>query len=466
MKILLTVHQFFPDYYAGTEVLSLSVARNLLQRGHEVSVYTGHPAKEILSDDARFDTYEIEGVRVYRFHHGLVPMGGQRVLSEMEYDNRLSAGYFLKLLDEIAPDVVHFFHFSRLSAALIDVARHKQIPAYYTPTDFWAVCPTYQLLLDDGRVCSGPSCYAGNCIKHVAARTHLKNHAGLIRYIPTPVVDGVAYLARSPIPGRWPFREEIAALSRRKSLNIARINALNAIVSPTRLMTRTLIRHGVDASLIRQSAYGIDMNGFATAAPRRYDGRRSLMIAYIGTLARHKGCHLLIDAFRRLHAEQIESINPMRLKIYGNLSDFPDYVRTLRGMSARCGDIEFMGTFPNAEIARVLSEADALVVPSLWYENTPLVVYSALAAKCPVIASDFPGMSEVVENGVNGLTFTPGDADALAQCLKRLRNETTLLTRLSANCQPPRSVESYVDELLALYAESPAPLHDFSAATY
>ena len=142
MKILLTVHQFFPDYFAGTEVLTLSVAKNFLQRGHEVSVYTGYPAKEILSDDARFDMYEIEGVRVYRFHHGLAPMGGQRVLSEMEYDNRLSAGYFLKLLDETAPDVVHFFHFSRLSAALIDVARHKQIPAYYTPTDFWSVCPT------------------------------------------------------------------------------------------------------------------------------------------------------------------------------------------------------------------------------------------------------------------------------------------------------------------------------------
>ena len=454
MKILLTVHQFFPDYFAGTEVLTLSVAKNFLQRGHEVSVYTGYPAKEILSDDARFDKYEIEGVRVYRFHHGLAPMGGQRVLSEMEYDNRLSAGYFLKLLDETAPDVVHFFHFSRLSAALIDVARHKQIPAYYTPTDFWAVCPTYQLLLDDGRVCSGPSCYAGNCIKHVAARTRLKNHTGLIRYIPTPAIDWVAGIAQSSIPGRWPFRKEIAALSRRKSSNIARVNALNAIVSPTRLMTRTLIRHGVDASLIHQSAYGIDMNGFDAAIPCEYNGKRPLILAYIGTLAQHKGCHVLIDAFRRLNTEG------MRLKIYGNLNDFPDYVHRLQRMSEGYDGIEFMGTFPNTDIAQVLSRVDALVVPSVWYENTPLVIYSALAARRPVIASDFPGMSEVVENGVNGLTFTPGNVDALAQCLKRLHDEAGFLTRLSAHCAPPKSIESYVNELLALYAESPAPLHD------
>ena len=454
LKILLTVHQFVPDYFSGTEVLTLSIAKNLLQRGHEVCVYTGYPTKEILPDWKRFDEYEIEGIQVRRFHHCFMPMGDQHVLSELEYDNHLSARYFSALIDEIAPNIIHFFHFSRLSAALIDVAKHKQIPAYYTPTDFWAVCPTYQLLLDDGRVCSGPSCYAGNCIKHVAARTRLKNHTGLIRYIPTPAIDWVAGIAQSSIPGWWPFRKEIAALSRRKSLNIARVNALNAIVSPTRLMTWTLIRHGVDASLIRQSAYGIDMNGFDAAMPCEYNGKRPLILAYIGTLAQHKGCHVLIDAFRRLNTDGV------RLKIYGNLNDFPDYVHKLQRMSEGYDGIEFMGTFPYTDIAQVLSRVDALVVPSVWYENTPLVIYSALAARRPVIASDFPGMSEVVENGVNGLTFTPGNVDALAQCLKRLHDEAGLLARLSAHCAPPKSIESYVNELLALYAESPAPLHD------
>ena len=456
MRVLLTVHQFFPEHLAGTEVLTFSVAKNLLQRGHEVRVYTGYPTKEILPDRKRFDVYEIEGIRVHRFRHGFVPMGDQHVLSELEYDNRLSAGYFSALADELAPDVVHFFHFSRLSSSLIDVVWQKRLPAYYTPTDFWAVCPTCQLLLSDGKVCPGPSRHAGNCIKHVAALTRWKSHAGLVKYLPTFAADSAAWLAKSLLPGRLPFRDEVVGLSRRAPLNIRRLNALNAIVSPTRLMTDVLTRNGVDARLIRQSAYGIDITGFGAAAPREYDGERPLIFAYIGTLAQHKGCHVLIEAFRRLN------VAGMRLKIYGNPNDFPDYARKLQCMSEGCESIEFLGTFPNVEIARVLSAVDALVVPSVWYENTPLVVYSALAAKCPVIASDFPGMSEVIEHDSNGMTFTPHDADALAQCLRRLYEEKGLLARLSANCVPPKSVETYVNELLTLYAQSPEPLHGLS----
>ena len=455
LKILLTVHQFFPKYVSGTEVLTFSVAKDLLRRGHEVYVYTGYPAKELLPDWQRFDAYEIEGIQVRRFRHGFVPMGNQKTLSELEYDNRLSARYFLALLEELAPDVVHFFHFSRISSALIDVVRQKRIPAYYTPTDFWAVCPTSQLLLGDGSVCLGPSRHAGNCIKHVAALTRWKSHAGLVKYLPTLAADSVAWLAKSSMRGCWPFRDDIAGLSRRSQVNVMRLNALNGIISPTRLMTDVLTRNGVDTRLIRQSAYGIDMAGFYEARPCKYDGMHPLILAYVGTLAPHKGCHVLIDAFLRLQPD-----GGMCLRIYGNLNDFPDYAGKLQRMSDGCRDIEFMGTFPNAEIARVLSGVDTLVVPSVWYENTPLVVYSALAAKRPVIASDFPGMSEVVKNGVNGLTFAPRDANALAQCLKRLRDEEGFLTRLSANCVPPKSVEAYVDELLALYAQSPSPLHD------
>jgi len=142
-----------------------------------------------------------------------------------------------------------------------------------------------------------------------------------------------------------------------------------------------------------------------------------------------------------------------RLKIYGNPQDFPDYYARLRALSDGCQTIQFCGTFPNAEIAHVLAEIDALVVPSLWYENTPLVVYSALAAQCPVIASDLPGLSEVVRHGWNGLTFPAGDVASLHCRLARLVGETDLLVHLTANCKKPKSTTTYVDELLLLYSQ-------------
>jgi len=448
LKILLTVHQFFPEYFSGTEVLTFSVAKELLSLGHEVTVFTGYPARKLMTDSQRFDKYEIEGIQVYRFHHAYVPMGEQQTISEIEYNNRLVAGYFMGLVADVKPDVVHFFHFSRLGAALVDVVRQLGIPGYYTPTDFWAICPTSQLLLQDGSMCDGPSSQGGSCVKHVAMLTRWRHYSNIVRYLPDVAIDLVAATAKSKIGINFPFKHEIGALSGRKPFNVSRLNALQGIISPTRLMTDMLTRNGVDPKLITQSAYGINIAGFDDKQ-RASKSSSVITIGYIGTLAPHKGCHVLIDAFLGLDH------NTVRLKIYGNPNDFPDYVAELNMAAQGCDVIEFCGTFPNSQVAEVLSGIDVLVVPSVWYENTPLVVYSALAAKCPVIASNFPGMSEVIRDAWNGLLFKPGDSKSLEQCLLRLQQQPALLRDMSKNCQKPKSIKTYVRELLNLYAQAP-----------
>jgi glycosyltransferase involved in cell wall biosynthesis len=113
--------------------------------------------------------------------------------------------------------------------------------------------------------------------------------------------------------------------------------------------------------------------------------------------------------------------------------------------------IEFCGTFPNSEIAKVFRGIDVLVVPSLWYENTPLVIYSAQAARCPVVASDLPGLSATIKNNENGLLFESGCSVDLEKQLARLVTEEGLLQRLSANSCTPKSTEVHVDELLAVW---------------
>ncbi len=444
MRIVLTTHQFLPDYYAGTEILTYSVARELLARGHEVAVFTGHPAKNPMPDERRFDEYEIDGLRVHRFHHAFVPLGAQKVIAEIEYNNHLASGYFKGILERFKPDVVHFFHFSRLGVALVDVVADTGIPAYYTPTDFWAVCPLSQLLLPNGRVCPGPSPFGGNCVRHVGSLGSRRRR--LIRSLPQMAVDGVVALARSRILPNFPHKGDIRALSIRAGFTVARLNMLNGIVAPTQLMADVLIRNGVNADLITRSAYGIDVTGFDTVR----EGRVSdsvVHIGYIGTLGPHKGCDVLIRAFNGLREKSA------RLHVYGDEGHFPSYVKDLHAAADGNDAITFRGTFANADIGRALAGLDVLVVPSVWYENAPLVVYSALAAKRPVIASNFPGLSEVVQNERNGLLFEPRNATALERCLRRLFREPGLLERLGANCKPPKSIARYVDELMVLYAK-------------
>ena len=114
--------------------------------------------------------------------------------------------------------------------------------------------------------------------------------------------------------------------------------------------------------------------------------------------------------------------------------------------------IRFCGVFPNEQIGKIFAKLDVLVVPSIWYENTPLVIYSAQEAGCPVIASNLGGMAEVVEHEKNGLLFEVGNVTSLAATIERLSGDRRLLRQLAANAVEPKSISDYVNELVTIYS--------------
>jgi glycosyltransferase involved in cell wall biosynthesis len=442
MRVLLVAHQYFPDHSAGTEVLTRSVARELTTQGHEVRVLTGYPTGSVLGDGERTDRYEHEGLPVYRFHHAYTPMGGQLSMIEVGYDNRLAAAFFARILAEMRPDVVHFFHLNRLGTGLIEEAVRQGVPCFMTPTDFWAICTTAQLVYPDGSLCGGPSAEAGNCVKHFAqnsSRNQLVQR--MAKALPLRAADLLVRWTRGGKLPSYPLHLEVEALGNRLPRNVHRLNLLNRIVAPNDFMRQTLIRHGVEAGRIVQSAFGIELSPLPGSV-RAYDGLRPLQIGFIGTLAPHKGAHVLVEAFRSL-AGQAAMLN-----IYGKPDEFPEYVAKLQALAQGDERIRFRGVFPNGEISDVMAGLDVLVVPSLWYENTPLVIYSGQAARCVVVASDHPGISEVVQDRHSGLLFPAGNAAALADALRRLMETPGLLARLSANTAAPKSIRAYVTELL------------------
>jgi glycosyltransferase involved in cell wall biosynthesis len=447
MKILFTVHQFFPHYASGTEVLTWSVARELIARGHEVRILTGHPSGKNMVDEERFDEYEYQGIHVYRFHHAYTPMFGQSSMIELSFDNNLAANFFEKILGEYKPDIVHFFHLNRLGTGLIKFAVQAGIPAFMTPTDFWLICPTAQLVLCNGSLCSGPSPFAGNCVKHFAESTQNGLFRFLARWFPTPFLEVLARLTQANIMPSYPHHSEVKAISSRLKINVARINQLNKIVAPNNFMREKLVQHGVLPPLIVQCSFGIDVDeNIANEKPRSF--RLPFRIGYIGTLAPHKGCHILIDAFKYLPNGRAI------LKIYGKVEEFPSYSDGLKQLAANHNFIEFCGVFHNSKISEILADIDVLIVPSLWYENTPLVVYSAQASHCPVIASNFPGIAEVVLDEVNGLLFTPGNPKDLASKMLRFIDDPGLSAKLSTNSRQPKSTSTYVDDLLDIWMNS------------
>jgi glycosyltransferase involved in cell wall biosynthesis len=451
MKFLFTVHQFFPEFSAGTEVLTLSVAQELRSRGHEVRILTGHPSLLPVSKPDCFDNYVFDGLPVYRFHHTYTPTPTEPSSVALGYDNQAAADYFDHILGDYSPDVVHFFHLNRLGTKLIERAVQAGIPAFMSPTDFWLVCTTATLLLENGTTCSGPSAHAGNCVKHFAAtaKAGRGSLAGkIISILPVAWLDTLAHMTeRNQLP-TYPRSLEVGAMAQRLGTNVRRLNTLTKIVVPTEVMRSALEQSGVAPERIAKLAYGV---AGIDRSPRDYlaDPGRPLNIGFIGSMIKHKGVHILLDAFRQIPAGQA------RLTLYGDPQDSPEYSAPLIHSAKSLPAVEFKGTFPNAEISAVLASFDVLVVPSLWHENTPLVIHSALAAGCPVVASDVPGIAELIEHRRNGLLFTPGAAPALAAHLRELIDQRDTLQALSDQCQPVQTMAGYVDAMLSHWTAAP-----------
>jgi glycosyltransferase involved in cell wall biosynthesis len=97
--------------------------------------------------------------------------------------------------------------------------------------------------------------------------------------------------------------------------------------------------------------------------------------------------------------------------------------------------VEFRGPVYGDYLHAILRRAVAIVVPTEWYDNSPLVVHQAFALGKAVIASDIDGIPEIVADGENGLLFPPGDFTQLAERMKRILGDEDLQQRLGRNAR-------------------------------
>lgn len=445
MRIVLTVHQFLPEYSSGTEILTYETARELRKRGHAVSIVTAAPTQNQLADADRFDSYTYDDFVVERFNFNNKPMGDQSNLTEMEYNNHFAGAYFKQYLEREKPDVVHFFHLARLSASLIDACFESGVPTVLTPTDFWFMCPTIELRLPGNFLCAGPDKLGINCVRHIVAKGRSPRANSIVKKIPDWLLSIFIILLRKRGDLDRKYSPPVRAVSERQGFLQKRINRIDKVVVPTQIMLSKLTQNGLDAQRVVPLPFGLNLQYLENA--RRPVPDQVLRIGYIGTFSEHKGLHVLVQAVREL------ADAPIELKIYGKLNELSPYLARIRKLVGDDPRIKLCGTFPNPEIGSIFSGLDVLVVPSLWHENSPLVIYSAQYAKCPVIASNMAGMSEIIKHNQNGLLFEAGNVSELAASIQMVLKDRVLLQRFSENAMVPLSIQAYVEKLIEMYQD-------------
>jgi glycosyltransferase involved in cell wall biosynthesis len=173
-----------------------------------------------------------------------------------------------------------------------------------------------------------------------------------------------------------------------------------------------------------------------------------IVIGLIGRVSVEKGHAILLNALEKLRVEKPEVV----CLFVGEGDQLDDLKSRVASGPLRDGVI-FTG--PRRDIPDITAALDIQAVPSLWLEASPAVVKEAMAMNVPVIASDVGGVSEIIEDGRDGLLVPPGDETALLNALRRLIGDENLRRSISSSGREKImrefSDEKLVERSMALY---------------
>lgn len=375
MKILKIIHGYPPLYNAGSEVYSQSVCEEL-SRQHKVSVFTREenlyaPDFSIRHERKRpnLDLYIVNN-----------PQGKDG------YCHRAMDSAFAQLLDSIRPDVAYVGHVNHLSTGLVEVLRSRHIPIVYMLHDYWLMCPRGQFLTrsigrdDDFQLCARQE--DGKCARDC--------YAVYFSGTDSQGIDEAAW-------ADW--------VRRRMETTRSFVEKVDLFIAPSQYLRNRFIRDfGIPQDKIIYLDYGFPVHYLHPPVTPIHN--KPFVFGYIGTHIPAKGVNMLIDAFKKIEV-------PATLKIFGR-----DNGQSTASLKRKCVDaanpIMFMGEYQNENVAsEVFAQVDCIVVPSIWAENSPLVIHEAQECRIPVITADYGGMAEYVHHHVNGLLFRHRDTQSL-----------------------------------------------------
>jgi len=396
MHVLLANNLYPPIAAGGAELVVSYLAEDLARRGHRVTaVSTCAPEMEPSPTEMR------NGVEVIRFFPRNVywsfTRAGQPAFKRALWHlrdawNRDAGRRFRAILQDAQPDVVHTHVIDGFSASIWRRARNSFVPVLHTAHDYHLMCPRAFLLTRDWKLCTRPGAL---CRGYRAWHLHTAADVDLF-------------------------------------------------ASPSRFL---LDRH-IEAGLTpRRSA--VVRNGIPLPSPRaprvRLPGE-TMRLLLMCRLTVEKGVRIILQAMRELPEDvAVELVIAGKGPLEAEVSAAAEQDQRIR----------FAGFVQGEAKEALLTGADHLLIPSLWYENAPVAVIEAAAYGLGLIGSRIGGIPEAVEEGRTGVLFEPGDAAGLAATIRQLADGSIVLRDFGAQARAVaerHSVAGMTDAYLAHYA--------------
>jgi glycosyltransferase involved in cell wall biosynthesis len=321
------------------------------------------------------------------------------------------------LLRELQPDIVHIHHLMTLGVEMVGLLRRLVPRARIVMTlhDYYALCP-----------------HDGQMVTATGALCH----------------------AASPDACRLCFPDRTLTDFRLRDLHLAAaLRQVDCFITPSRFLRERFMAGPAAAWGVAPERLVYIANGTAElpVAPHRPapDERRD-QFGFFGHINRFKGATVALGASARLSREGVAHA----LSLHGGTAhQTPAVLEAFAAALAAAPDARHLGPYARADLVRRMAGVDWVVVPSVWWENAPLVIAEAQRQRRPVICADIGGMAEFVANGVDGLHAAVGDAAAFARVMRQGIEQPGLWQRLVAGIKPPPTVVDSAAAHFALYTK-------------
>jgi glycosyltransferase involved in cell wall biosynthesis len=313
--------------------------------------------------------------------------------------------WFADLIRTLKPTIVHTHHYAHLGLEYLRIIKQvdPNIRIYMTLHEFMAICSNNGQMIKTGnfKLCSRESlddcqrCFPDRTVEDFWLRKHRFQ-----KYF--TLVDG--------------------------------------FVSPSEFLRERYIQWGINPEKIV-----VIENGQAPEEPlepRALEGRGTRnRFGFFGQINPFKGLDVILKA---LHAMSPVERRKIVVEVHGaNLEfqtpEFRQSVESLREPLIKQGVLQWVGPYQPHEIRARMSNVDWVVIPSIWWENSPMVIQEAFVAGKPVICSDIGGMAEKVTPGVNGLHVAAGSVVSWQNVLQKATKDPMLWDTLHRNIRPPLS---------------------------
>ncbi|WP_336489770.1 glycosyltransferase family 4 protein [Methylobacterium nigriterrae] len=376
-RVLIVSNLFPPVVVGGAEIVAHRQAKALAAQGFDVAVFAGGFAQEG-AESGSLSLETGDGIPVYRLILTSLATGEN-------FHRPSDEQRFLSVLAAHQPEIVHFHNVAGLGFNLIPAAKAFGARVVVTLHDHGGFCFKSTLLRDDGRLCTDVE-ECAVCLPETKAS------------------DGTSLPIR--------LRRDYVAWC---------VDQADHLISPSAYLADAFAASGVVGKPVEALSNGINGDR-VTVRPK--PAPEPVLFTCFGYLGEHKGIPTLLAAAEAL-AREPELQGRWRLTIagHGHLAD----PLTQDIAAGRFGEaVEFVGRLPHEQALEHLARTHVVVLASHWPENEPVTLLEAIASGTAQIATSLGGNLNLVEDGKSGLLVPPGDAEALADAMRRFIKEPEL----------------------------------------